>query len=74
MAEVLEKVAQGEDFEVISEAYQGAVRSEAIEEAMRLARETLLKFWLEMGQNRAEKPPEEKTNKRRNHAKRVAND
>jgi uncharacterized protein (DUF433 family) len=48
VAHVLEQVAEGMDFESISESWRGSVSHEAIEEAVRLAREALLKYWPEM--------------------------
>jgi uncharacterized protein (DUF433 family) len=48
VADVLSQVAQGMDFESISEAWRGAVSHEAIVEAVQLAREALLKYWPHM--------------------------
>ena len=48
VADVLNQVAKGMDFESISEAWRGAVSHEAIVEAVQLAREALLKYWPEM--------------------------
>ncbi|MCI0461889.1 MAG: DUF433 domain-containing protein [Gemmataceae bacterium] len=48
VAHVLDQVADGRDFESISEAWGGAVSQEAIKEAVRLAREALLTYWSQM--------------------------
>src|SRR5207247_1114420 len=48
VAQVLEQVADGMDFESISESWRGTVKQEAIEEAVRLAREALLRYWPQM--------------------------
>jgi uncharacterized protein (DUF433 family) len=48
VADVLDQVADGRDFVSISESWGGSVTLEAIEEAVRLAREALLKHWPEM--------------------------
>jgi uncharacterized protein (DUF433 family) len=48
VADVLEQVADGKDFASISEEWRGSVSEEAIEEAVRLAREALLKHWPQM--------------------------
>lgn len=48
VAQILEQVVQGHDFESISESWGGSVSREAIVEAIRLAREALLKYWPEM--------------------------
>jgi len=48
VADILEQVADGRDFYSISEAWGGAVTVAAIEEAVRLAREALLKYWPQM--------------------------
>jgi uncharacterized protein (DUF433 family) len=47
VAHVLEQVAEGNSFESIEESW-GGVSHEAIKEAVRLAREALLKYWPEM--------------------------
>jgi uncharacterized protein (DUF433 family) len=47
VAHVLEQVADGMPFESIEESW-GGVDHEAIKEAVRLAREALLKYWPEM--------------------------
>jgi len=48
VAHVLDQVARGMDFDSISESWRGKVSYEAIVEAVRLAREALLKYWPEM--------------------------
>jgi uncharacterized protein (DUF433 family) len=48
VADVLEQVAEGMDWESISESWRGTVKWEAIAEAVRLAREALLAHWPEM--------------------------
>jgi uncharacterized protein (DUF433 family) len=48
VADVLGQVAQGMDFESISQAWRGDVSREAIVEAVQLAREALLKYWPDM--------------------------
>jgi uncharacterized protein (DUF433 family) len=48
VADVLDQVAQGTDWETISENWGGAVSQEAIAEAARLAREALLTHWPRM--------------------------
>ncbi len=48
VADVLEQVADGMDFASISEQWRGSVSEEAVEEAVRLAREALLKYWPQM--------------------------
>jgi uncharacterized protein (DUF433 family) len=47
VADILQQVAQGMPFESIEESWPG-VTHEAIMEAVRLAREALLKYWPEM--------------------------
>src|SRR5262249_45115985 len=48
VAHVLEQVAKGMDFSMISESWGGSVSEEAIKEAVRLAREALLTYWPQM--------------------------
>jgi uncharacterized protein (DUF433 family) len=48
VADVLDQVAKGMDFESISRAWRGDVSHEAIVEAVQLAREALLAHWPEM--------------------------
>jgi uncharacterized protein (DUF433 family) len=48
VADVLNQVAKGMDFESISQAWRGDVSHEAIVEAVQLAREALLAHWPEM--------------------------
>jgi uncharacterized protein (DUF433 family) len=47
VADILEQVAEGMSFQSIEESWRG-VDDEAIKEAVRLAREALLKYWPEM--------------------------
>ena len=48
VADILDQVADGEDFDSISASWRGSVNSEAVREAVRLAREALLKYWPKM--------------------------
>jgi uncharacterized protein (DUF433 family) len=48
VASVLEQVAEGMDFSMISESWRGSVSEEAVKEAVRLAREALLTYWPRM--------------------------
>src|SRR3954454_12181433 len=48
VAHVLDQVAKGMDFESISASWRGSASYEAIVEAIKLAREALLKHWPEM--------------------------
>jgi uncharacterized protein (DUF433 family) len=48
VADVLEQVAGGMDWESITDSWGGSVSEEAIAEAVRLAREALLMYWLQM--------------------------
>jgi uncharacterized protein (DUF433 family) len=48
VADVLEQVADGRDWESISEEWRGTVSQDAIREAVLLAREALLKNWPQM--------------------------
>ncbi|HKI34156.1 MAG TPA: DUF433 domain-containing protein [Gemmataceae bacterium] len=48
VADVLNQVAKGMDFESISESWGGSVSYEAVVEAVKLAREAILKHWPEM--------------------------
>jgi uncharacterized protein (DUF433 family) len=48
VADVLEQVAKGMNWESITESWGGSVSQEAIAEAVRLAREALLTYWLQM--------------------------
>jgi uncharacterized protein (DUF433 family) len=58
VADVLLQVAEGMDFEAISEHWNGEVSEEAIQEAVLLAREALLKYWPEMAVEEPEDEPE----------------
>ena len=57
--DVLDQVADGIDWESISESWGGSVSEEAIAEAVRLAREALLTYWPQMEIKDAE--PDERT-------------
>ena len=48
VADVLEQVARGLDWESITDSWGGTVSKEAIAEAVQLAREALLTYWLQM--------------------------
>jgi uncharacterized protein (DUF433 family) len=48
VADVLDQVGEGMDWESISESWRGCVCKEAIAEAVRLAREALLTYWPDM--------------------------
>jgi uncharacterized protein (DUF433 family) len=48
VADVLEQLARGMDWESISDSWGGSVSQEAIAEAAGLAREALLAYWPQM--------------------------
>ena len=48
VADVLDQVARGVAWETIVEQWGGAVKEEAIAEAVRLAREALLSHWADL--------------------------
>lgn len=48
VADVLNQVGEGMDWESISESWRGTICKEAIAEAVRLAREALLTYWPDM--------------------------